>query len=133
MVGCWRGCLSGATCRLAYGSADATATHKIGFTFLVLAHPGRPGQWAVRHVCLCVSSLSDHLQSAAVHLQRYLNCDTAAVLPGCTYADLWALVARVINISPSFQHLDQINNSSTSTQTLILLVSLECMMLFTSM
>ena len=25
--GCWRGCLSGAMCRLAYGPADATATH----------------------------------------------------------------------------------------------------------
>ena len=27
VVGCWRGCLSGARCRLAYGLADATATH----------------------------------------------------------------------------------------------------------
>jgi len=27
VVGCWRGYLSGATCRLAYGPADATATH----------------------------------------------------------------------------------------------------------
>ena len=27
VVGCWHGCLSGARCRLAYGSADATATH----------------------------------------------------------------------------------------------------------
>jgi len=26
VVGCWRGCLSGAWCRLAYGPADATAT-----------------------------------------------------------------------------------------------------------
>ena len=25
--GCWCGCLSGARCRLAYGPADATATH----------------------------------------------------------------------------------------------------------
>jgi len=25
--GCWRGCLSGVGCRLAYGPADATATH----------------------------------------------------------------------------------------------------------
>ena len=48
MVGCWRGYLSGARCRLAYGSADATATHCLllqynpdWFTFLVPAHPGR--------------------------------------------------------------------------------------------
>ena len=27
VVGCWRGCLSGARCRLEYGPADATATH----------------------------------------------------------------------------------------------------------
>ena len=27
VVGCWRGCLSGVRCRLAYGPADATATH----------------------------------------------------------------------------------------------------------
>ena len=27
VVRCWRGCLSGARCRLAYGPADATATH----------------------------------------------------------------------------------------------------------
>ena len=27
---------------------------KIGFTFLVLAHPGRPGQRAVKRVCVCV-------------------------------------------------------------------------------
>jgi len=27
--GCWRGYLSGAKCRLAYGPADATATHCI--------------------------------------------------------------------------------------------------------
>jgi len=27
---------------------------KIGFTFLVPAHPGRPGQRAVKWVCACV-------------------------------------------------------------------------------
>ena len=39
VVGCWHGYLSGASCRLAYVPADATATHclllQIGFTFLV--------------------------------------------------------------------------------------------------
>ena len=47
VVGCWCGYLSGARCRLAYGPADATATHcfskiQIGFTFLVPAHLGSP-------------------------------------------------------------------------------------------
>jgi len=27
---------------------------QIGFTFLVPAHPGSPGQRAVKHVCVCV-------------------------------------------------------------------------------
>jgi len=27
---------------------------QIGFTFLVLAHPGSPGKRAVKHVCVCV-------------------------------------------------------------------------------
>ena len=58
MVECWRGCLSGASCRLVYGPADATATHclskiQIGFIFLVPAHPGSPGKRAVNG-CLCV-------------------------------------------------------------------------------
>jgi len=59
VVGCWHGCLSGASCRLAYGPADATATpalvqSRLGFTSLVPAHPGSPGQRAVKWVCVCV-------------------------------------------------------------------------------
>ena len=60
VVGCWRGCLSGARSRLSYGPADATASQisiifiliQTGFTFLVLAHPGSPGQRAVKRVCV---------------------------------------------------------------------------------
>ena len=61
VVGCWRGYLSGARCRLAYGPADATATNCLllqwnpdWFTFLVPAHLGSPGQRAVKRVCGCV-------------------------------------------------------------------------------
>ena len=61
VVRCWHGYLSAARCRLAYGPDDATATHclciskiQIGFTFLVPAHPGSPGQRAVKQVCVCV-------------------------------------------------------------------------------
>ena len=58
VVGCWRGYLSGARCRLAYGPADATATHscfrkiQIAFTSLVPAHPGSTGQRAIKRVCV---------------------------------------------------------------------------------
>ena len=52
----WHGYLSGARCRLAYGPAGATVSCsskiQIGFTFLVPAHPGSPGQRAVKWVCV---------------------------------------------------------------------------------
>jgi len=71
-VGCWRGYLSGARCRLAYCPADATATHclllQIGFTFLVPAHPGSPGHRAVKRVCVCVCVCVCAMQ----HCRNYL-------------------------------------------------------------
>jgi len=33
---------------------------QIGFTFLVLAHPGIPGQRAVKRVCVCVCVIVDY-------------------------------------------------------------------------
>ena len=61
MVGCWSGYLSGARCRLAYSPGDATALTvscfreiQIGFTFLVPAHPGSPGQRAIKRMCVSV-------------------------------------------------------------------------------
>ena len=62
-----------------------------------------------RAVVTCEYSLTDHLQSAATHIQRYLNGDSAPVVCGCTYADLRALIARVNNLN-SF-HLDQLDDS----------------------
>ena len=51
----------GARCRLAYVPADALpltvscfSKIQIGFIFLVLAHPGNPGQRAVKRVCVWV-------------------------------------------------------------------------------
>ena len=34
---------------------------QIGFTFLVPAHPGSPGQRAVKRVCVCVYVYDSHL------------------------------------------------------------------------
>jgi len=42
---------------------------QIGFTFLVLAHPGSPGKRAIKRVCVCVCvlvSISTFLISAAL-------------------------------------------------------------------
>ena len=33
---------------------------QIGFAFLALAHPGSPGQRAVKRVCVCVCVMSPH-------------------------------------------------------------------------
>ena len=59
-MGCWRGYLSGARCRLAYGLAGATATATRCLLLqynLVPAHPGSPGQRAVKRVCVCVITI----------------------------------------------------------------------------
>ena len=61
--GCWRGYLSGTRCRLAYCmtqlmplplTVSCSSKIQLGFTFLVPAHPGSPGQRAVKWVCVCM-------------------------------------------------------------------------------
>ena len=59
VVGCWRGYLSGARCRLAYAqlmplplTVSCFSKIQIGFTFLVPADPCSPGQRAVKRVCV---------------------------------------------------------------------------------
>ena len=98
VVGCWCGYLSGARCRLAYGPADATATAvscfskiQIGFTFLVPAHPGSPGQRAVKRMCVCNSRLdrpvciySVREKTSVVLLSDSLQ--QFAVIVPCSYA-----------------------------------------------
>ena len=39
---------------------------QIGFTFLVPAHPGSPGQRAVKRVCVCVAGLG-HVEADGVN------------------------------------------------------------------
>ena len=58
-MGCWRGYLSGARCRLIQLmplplTVSCFSKIQIGFTFLVPAHPDSPGQSTVKRVCLCV-------------------------------------------------------------------------------
>jgi len=61
VVGCWHGYLSGVRCRLAYAqlmplplTVCCFRKIQIGFTFLVPAYLGSPGQRAVKRVCVCV-------------------------------------------------------------------------------
>ena len=59
-------------------------------------------------------SLTEHLRGAAEHLQRYMNCDPTAAISNCTYADLWALIARVEKLD--FFHLEQLDDSGMNLQ-----------------
>jgi len=62
VVGCWRGCLEqGADVHMAQLmplplAVSCSSKIQIGFSFLVPAHPGSPGQRAVKRVCVCVLS-----------------------------------------------------------------------------
>ena len=65
VVGCRRGYQPWARCRLAYCqlmplplTVSCFSKIQIGFTFLVPAHLGSPGQRAVKRVCVCVCLLS---------------------------------------------------------------------------
>jgi len=50
------------------------STIQIGFTFLVPAHPGRPGKRAVKRVCVCVCVWYGS-QSAGLVTKKYtVNC-----------------------------------------------------------
>ena len=41
---------------------------QIGFTFLVLAHPGSPGLRAIKRLCVCVC-VTDYMQTICASLQ----------------------------------------------------------------
>ena len=45
---------------------------QIGFTFLVLAHPGSPGQRAIKRVCVCVCVTYKMNE----YLNIFINTDT---------------------------------------------------------
>ena len=47
--------------------------NQTGFTFLVLAHPGSPGQRTVKWVCVCVSG-------ERANAQHTLRINTATIL-----------------------------------------------------
>ena len=99
-MGCCCGYLSGARCRLAYGPADATATHclllQIGFTFLVPAHLGSPRQRAVKRVCLCLTvMLCEHgtilVLSEKCNLEQ---CNFCATLTNLQISTIFAVACN---------------------------------------
>jgi len=109
VVGYWHGYLSGLRCRLACNPADATASLpltvscfskiQIGFTFLVLAHPGSPGKRAIKQVCVCVMSLH-HCCYYAYKLQLLINI---ALLIVC-----WVLISCYFIICCAFSEVPSV-------------------------
>jgi len=75
-----------ARCRFAYGPADSTATHCLllqeiqigfGFTFLVLAHLGIPGQNPESHKMVVVRDVTKLVKSWTMRISTYkFVCNT---------------------------------------------------------
>ena len=55
---------------------------QIGFTFLVPAHPGSPGQRAVKRVCVCVYARLQKFSQTVYHLLRINLHDGCKVVVG---------------------------------------------------
>jgi len=50
---------------------------QIGFTFLVPAHPGSPGQWAVKRLCVCVTARTNNADTAQALMLSFHLVSTA--------------------------------------------------------
>ena len=107
-MGCWHGYLSGARCRLAYGPADAIATHcpasvksRLGLPLLVPPHLGSPGQRAVKCVCVlcvvCTGQVLDMRAMKCAHLVDFVH-------GGCTVIDKNTGIIRRLFLSLSFDN-----------------------------
>jgi len=46
---------------------------QIGFTFLVLAHPGSPGQRAIKRVCVCMCKAAQVNNEYVINRQKLLT------------------------------------------------------------
>ena len=104
MVRCWCGYLSGARCRLAHAqlmplplTISCCSKIQIGFTFLVLAHPGSPGQTAVKWVYVCymahVCKGHKRAMSAEMATQLSVSLSITNYQDTCTHTTvLWFFV-----------------------------------------
>ena len=73
------------------GHVSCFSKIQIGFTFLVLAHPGSPGQRAVRWVCVSVCVSFSSLFYRTTYVSRYKKDKTSLDLNEAT--DIMKLVA----------------------------------------
>ena len=96
VLGCWRGHLSGVMCRLAYGLADATATHYLllqwnpdWFYLSGTGSPGSPGKRAVKRVYVCMYIRQYFIFSVAVRI-----CSHSSYL--LSFIDIFAKINRIL-------------------------------------
>ena len=104
-MGYWRGYLPGARCRLAYGPADAKlltvscfSKIQFGFTFLVPAHSGSPGQRAIKRVCVCVCVV-EKLGSVKVEVPEVTQSEMGQKQK---LREVLDMVNHLLNLTPSW-------------------------------
>ena len=100
VVGCWRGYLSGARCILDMfqlmplpRTVSCSSKIQIGFTFLVPAHPGSPGQKAIKrvYVCVCAFVSSSECQTVCT----VIDVDNELVSASATVTDCYEVHQNV--------------------------------------
>ena len=114
--GCWCGYLSGARCRLAYCppmplplTVFCSSKIQIGFTFLVLAHLGSPGQRAIKRVYVVqirnpATSSKPWLKNSALKNfnQNYSAANSSKISSHYISIRLQVLTAVIVQASCSF-------------------------------
>jgi len=93
---------------------------QIGFTFLVLAYPGSPGQRAVKRVCVCVcvSAITDDCWNGT-------ECGCSVLFTSQHHCDMWTgKVATILYVYVCTQWCDTGCSSSPSMPFVHLLLSL---------
>ena len=89
VLGCWRGCLQrGADLHMAQLmplllNVSCFSKIQVGFTFLILAHPGSPRQRAVEWVCVCVVSavMTQEVSENSFTCKVHMNMHMAQMMP----------------------------------------------------
>ena len=106
--GCWCGYLSGARCRLAYDQLPLPLTVsrfseiQIGFTFLVPAHLGSPGQRPLNG-CVCIRACDTAVNTGILLPERWCKDCTFFVSirtlnkSTCSYTGFPSLMSPVLS------------------------------------
>ena len=70
---------------------------QMGFTFLVPAHPGRPGQGAVKRVCVCVCVISYHSLDTWSHAMS-THMSPHRIEPQCCFNSSYCMSESVFSV-----------------------------------